>query len=432
VAALVKDVIKGSIGEEIGIEAGDLLLSIDGKKINDIIEYQFYTQEDFIILEIKKPDQQLWTVEVEKDYNKDLGLVFEGLVFDGIKKCSNRCIFCFVDQLPKNMRKTLYIKDDDYRYSFLFGNFITLNNLSEEDWQKIITMRLSPLYVSAHCMQPELRIRIFNNPRAGNIEQDLQRLYDAGIEVHVQIVLCPGINDGEVLIDSVNKLASYYPSVKSIGIVPVGLTAHRDRVKGLRPFTMEESQELIYQVDSFQYRFRREFKQGFVYLADEFYIKAEKDFPGRDYYDGFYQIENGIGLARLFLDGFAEIEPSLPEKVEEKEVYLVTGMLAVPILNTIAARLNAVKGLSVHIIPVKNRFFGGNVSVTGLLTGQDIIGKLGKKYAGKKIVLPKVVLKEGQDILLDDISIQQIKDKTGADICVADCSALSLVSAVFS
>ncbi|MBC7075760.1 MAG: DUF512 domain-containing protein [Syntrophomonadaceae bacterium] len=428
---LVKGVRENSIAEEIGIGEGDILLSIDGNEINDILDYEFYSQESSIVLEIKKTDQQLWTVEVEKDYDEDLGFIFEDLVFGDIKRCNNNCIFCFINQLPAKMRKTLYIKDDDYRYSFLFGNFITLNNLEEKDWEKITKMRLSPLYVSVHCTQDKLRARIFNNPRAGNIKRDLQRLYDAGIEVHTQIVLCPGINDGQVLVESINELALYYPSVRSIGIVPVGLTAHRRGLEEIRAFTGEEAQELIHLVEKFQHRFRREFDTGFVYLADEFYLSAGRDFPGSAYYDDFFQVENGIGLVRLFLDGFTEVEPLLPVQVEEKEVYLITGMLALPILNAVADRLHAVKGLSLHVIPVENEFFGGNVSVTGLLTGQDIISKLGTKYAGKMVLVPEIILKEGQDVTLDDMSIEDMKDKTGADIRVVECSALSLVKAIF-
>jgi len=428
--AIIKKVMENSIGEDVGLNAGDELISINGNEINDILDYKFYSQEDFIVLDIKKQDDELWTIEVEKDYDEEIGLIFEGLVFDRMKVCNNHCIFCFIDQLPDNIRKTLYIKDDDYRYSFLFGNFITLSNLKEKDWQKILEMRLSPLYVSVHCMDPELRGRMLRNPNARNIRQDLQRLKDAGIEVHTQIVLCPGINDGKVLEETICELSKYHPSVCSIGIVPVGLTGHRYKLQELRSFTGNEAREIIKITDRFHDRFCRQFNRGFVYLADEFYIIAKKDFPDARYYDDYCQVENGIGLSRILLDDFAELEPSLPLQIKNSEVYVMTGVSALPVLNPIVDRLNQIRGLSVHIIRVNNKFFGGNVSVTGLLTGNDIINALGNRYTGKKVILPDIVFKEGQDILLDDVSLKQIIDASKADIHVVACSAESLVQCI--
>lgn len=428
----VKEVIKDSIAEEMGIEPGDILLSIDGREINDILDYQFVSQDNHIVLEIEKPDKELWSLEIEKDYDEELGLVFDDIVFDKMKHCKNRCIFCFVDQLPRKMRKPLYVKDDDYRYSFLFGNFITLTNLSEEEWQKITTMRLSPLYVSIHAMRPDLRAEILNNPQARHIKEHLSRLENAGIEVHTQIVLCPGINDGEILNESINELVSFYPSVQSIGIVPVGLTGHREKLKHLRTFTSAEAADIIRIIDRYQFKFRQQYERGIVYLADEFYVKAGMQIPDAGYYDDYCQIENGIGLARILLDEFAEIEPSLPKNTEKQEAFLVTGISAVPIIKQIVKRLNRINGLSVHIIPVQNRFFGGDVTVTGLLTGCDIIEELGEKYAGKKVIIPEIVFKEGNNILLDDIHINNIRDKSKADIRTVDGSAESLVKAILN
>jgi putative radical SAM enzyme (TIGR03279 family) len=428
--ARIINVADNSIAEEIGIETGDILISINGKKIVDIIDYQFYGQDDYMVVDVQKPDGELWSIEIEKDYDEVLGLEFDGVVFDRMKVCKNRCIFCFVDQMPPHMRQTLYIKDDDYRYSFLYGNFITLTNLTEADWQKIITLKLSPLYISVHCIQPDLRKKMLNNPQASTIKQDLKRLQDAGIEVHTQIVLCPGVNDGRILEETINELASFHPSVISIGIVPVGLTGFRDKLPELEPVTADQAKKLIELIESYQKEFRSLYGMGLVYIADEFYLKAKIDFPDESYYDDYPQIENGIGLARIFLDEFLIEEPLLPEQIEPREVYIITGVSAQPILEKIVIRMNNIKGLRVTILTVANKFFGGIVTVTGLLTGGDIICTLGQKYEGKRVIIPEIVCREGQDILLDDISLDKIREASKADIVTVDGSAGDLVRAM--
>jgi len=429
-SAQIENIIRGSIAEEMEISSGDVLLSINGHPVNDILDYQFYSQDDYIIMEIEKKNQEIWSLEIEKDYDEELGLDFGELVFDRMKSCQNRCIFCFVDQLPSKMRETLYVKDDDYRHSFIYGNFITLTNLSEADWDKIIQMRLSPLYVSVHCIQAELRKKILKNSRAGNIKQDLQRLKAAGIEVHTQIVLCPGLNDGEILNETIEELAELYPEVASVGIVPVGLTGHRNNLPELTPVTSEVANDAIHIVEAYQRRFRERWGKGFVYLADEFYLRALKVLPEATYYDDYCQIENGIGLARILLDEFAELEPDLPASVPSREVYILTGKSAEQVLKNIVSRLNQVEGLSVKLVTVANQYFGGGVSVTGLLTGQDIIAALGDAYEGKRVIIPEVVFREGQDVMLDDTSLEEVKEKSRADIRIADGSALSLIEAI--
>jgi len=430
VSAPIIDVSTGSIAEEMGIEAGDSLVSINGQEIEDIIDYQFHSQDDLIVLEIKKADGELWSLEIEKDWDEELGLVFDDVIFDRMRVCRNRCLFCFVDQLPPGMRQTLYIKDDDYRYSFLYGNYITLTNLKEKDWRKIIGLHLSPLYVSVHCMEPELRAKILGSKRAAGIRKDLQRLYDAGIKVHTQIVLCPGINDGAVLEQSIEELAAFYPCVQSVGIVPVGLTGYRADLFALQAFTAGQSRDLIQLVDTYQSEYRKSMPGGFAYLADEFYIKAGDNIPPACYYDDYCQIENGIGLARVFLDEFAALEESLPQQIADREAYIVTGISAIPILERPWRRLSQIKGLTLGLLPVENRFFGGNVTVTGLLTGRDIMDALGDKYKGKRVILPEIIFREGYDILLDDIGLDDIRRRTGADIHTVDGSAESLVQAV--
>lgn len=430
-AVEIKKVRRDSIGEEMDIEAGDVLLSINEHPIKDILDYQYQAQDDYIVVEIRKKNNEIWSLEIDKEYDEDLGLEFEGIVFDKMRACSNRCLFCFVDQLPRQMRKTLYVKDDDYRYSFLYGNFITLTNLTEEDWDKIIDMHLSPLYVSVHCIQGDLRAQILHNPRGANIKQDLERLKDANIEVHTQIVLCPGWNDGNILIETVNELARLYPSVQSVGIVPVGLTGHRDNLPQLEPVSAQQARELIELIDHYQQQFRKKWGQGFVYLADEFYLRAKQDLPADEYYDSYCQIENGIGLSRLLLEEFEQIEPSLPEKVPPREVYLITGLSAKPVLERILQRLRKIQGLEqLQLIPVENHFFGGAVSVTGLLTGRDIIAALGQSYKGKKVLVPDVLLRDGQETLLDDVTIQDIIDQSGAEIIIVSGNAEDLVEKI--
>jgi putative radical SAM enzyme (TIGR03279 family) len=384
------------------------------------------------LLEISKPNQEIWQLDIEKDFDEDLGLEFGDIVFDKMKACTNRCVFCFVDQLPRKMRRSLYIKDDDYRYSFLYGNFITLTNLSESDWRKIETMHISPLYVSVHCIQGELRTRMLANQRAVSIKSDLLRLHDANIEVHTQIVLCPGINDGPILQETIEELSRLYPSVQSVGIVPVGLTGHRDKLPVISQVNAKLARELIRQAEQYQQRFRDELGSGFVYLADEIYLRAGVELPGADYYDDYCQLENGIGLSRLLLDEFADLEGQLPEQIESREVYVITGLSAVPVLNQIIGRLQKIKNLRVELVPVENRYFGGGVSVTGLLTGNDIIRTLGQRYQGKTILLPEVLLRDGGQILLDDITVDEISKTSGTEIMTVDGSARDLTEKILN
>lgn len=432
VAARIQEVGPGSIAAEMEIRPGDTLLSINSHSINDILDYQFYSQDDYIVVEIEKENREIWSLEIEKDYDEELGFHFAEPVFDRMKSCSNTCVFCFVDQLPPHMRKSLYIKDDDYRHSFLYGNFITLTNISEADWQKIIEMRLSPLYVSVHCIQADLRRKMLGNQQAGSIKQDLQRLREAGIEVHTQIVLCPGWNDGDILRETIEELADLYPGVVSVGIVPVGLTGHRNKLPLLSPVTEEQALQTIQTVEAYQHRFREKWGLGLVYLADEFYLRACIDLPEAEYYDDYCQIENGIGLARTLLDEFSELEPSLPAVISNREVYIIVGQSAERVLTELVLRLNQVQGLSVKLIPVENRFFGGGVSVTGLLTGNDIMETLGESYKDKILILPEVLFREGQDVLLDDTLLEDVKKKSGADIRIADGSARSLIEAILA
>lgn len=429
-SAIIAAVREGSIAQEMGVEAGDMLLSISGHIIHDILDYQFYTQEDQLYLDISKPNGEIWQLEIDRDFDEDLGLEFADLLFESMKTCQNRCIFCFVDQLPPNMRPSLYVKDDDYRHSFIYGNYTTLTNLRTDDWTKIEEMHLSPLYVSVHCMQEILRRDMLKHPRAGELMCSLQRLRAAGIEVHTQIVLCPGWNDGQILVDSINQLAQMSPCVASVGVVPVGLTGYRQGLPELNPVSRELARNTIAAVDKMQSIFREQLGQGFVYLADEFYLTAGLPIPGNSYYDDYCQIENGIGLIRWFWEEFGELESQLPQSIEARRVYIVTGDSGEKALQPLADRLNQIEGLSISILNVPNRFFGGEITVTGLLTGQDIISVLGSDYQGQRVILPAVVFKEGQDVLLDGICLAEIVASSGADILIAETSPESLWEAI--
>jgi len=429
-AGRISGVSNGSIAAELAIVPGDTLIAINGQPINDILDYEFQAQDDTLVVEIEKFKGETWLLEIDKDYDETLGLEFEELVFDRLRPCSNRCIFCFVDQLPENMRGSLYIKDDDYRHSFINGNFITLTNLRDKDWDKIIRMHLSPLYVSVHCTQTELREKMLMNRRAGSVKQDLQRLHEAGIQVHTQVVVCPGWNDGGVLQETIEDLASLYPGVLSVGLVPVGMTGHRSGLPELTSVSADLAGAIIEATNANQARFRQALGVGFVYAADEFYIKAGRPIPSADYYDDFCQIENGIGLSRVFLEEFHELEPGLPDTVPSTQVYIVTGQSARVVLAPVIKRLNQIEGLNVQLIEVSNQFFGGGVTVTGLLTGRDILAALGQAYWGQKVIIPDIVLRDGCTVLLDDIEIDEIRRVSGADIRIAASSAPGLIESL--
>ena len=427
--AVVAGVAPGSIGEEMGIEPGDRVLSINGQPVDDILDYRYLADDQDLEVEIGKSSGEVWILEIEKDYGESLGLEFDVVVF---RPCVNKCLFCFVDQLPPGMRKSLYVKDDDYRLSFLYGNFISLTNLTRRDWEKILGMRLSPLYISVHATDPDIRSRIFGSNKARNVMRDLKRLKEHGIEAHAQVVLCPGINDGKVLEQTINDLGSLWPAVKSVGIVPVGITGFREALPRLTPVTKEEARALICQVDEWQTQFRKDMGLGFVYLADEFYVKAGESFPEPGYYDGYPQIENGIGLTVDFLD---ELQGILPEftAIESpgEPTYVICGRSAEPMFRTVARELEQA-GIDLRVIPVTNHFFGGQVTVTGLLTGHDIVMALGKQFEGERVLLPKTMLREDGTVLLDNMTVSELALTSGALIQVVEPNPGALMDAILS
>jgi len=402
IKATVEKVVPGSIAGDLGIEKGDRVISINGRKPRDFIEYRFLCADDELEMEIRKKNGDVWVCDILKEYDEDLGLVFEEDTFDGIMSCVNKCIFCFVDQMPPDLRESLYIKDDDYRLSFMHGNFVTLTNLTKKDFDRIVGMRISPLYISVHCTNPGLREKMLGNRRAGEIMGQLTMLAEAGIEMHTQIVLCPDINDGDELVRTIRDLSSLWPRVRSIAIVPVGLTRHRENLRILRKINSAEAAGLIDRVREYQREFMQKFGSPLVYLSDEFYVIAGREFPKAEFYGGYPQLENGVGLVRLFYDSFVEESSRLPEALHKaKKIAIVTGVSGDYVLRPIAERLNRIKNLHVELVSVFNEFFGGHVTVAGLLTGRDVLKVLKKRPSRDMVLLPSVMCKRDEPVFLD-------------------------------
>ncbi len=414
----VQNVIAGSIAEEAGIEKGDVLLSINGEKIEDVFDYRFLMTDEALMLEIEKSDGEIWDIDIEKDEYEDLGIDFENPLMDEMKSCSNKCIFCFIDQLPRGMRETLYFKDDDSRMSFLAGNYVTLTNMKDEDIDRIIRYRMSPINVSVHTTDPKLRTFMLNNRFAGNVVERINKLVEAGIEVNCQIVLCRGINDGNELNKSISDLAQMYPGVKSISVVPVGITRHRDGLLELQPYNSESSELVISQVEKLQQSFIESYGSRIVYLADEFYIMADRTIPSYEDYEDFPQIENGVGLISLMLHEFYEhLEGIVPYETANRTVSIATGVSSYKYIKELATELeNKFEGLKINIYEIKNNYFGKNVTVTGLLTGIDLIEQLKGKELGNELLISRSMLKADEDILLDDYSVKMLE--TALDIKV--------------
>lgn len=400
-----------SIAWELGIEPGDHLLSIEGQLPKDYIDFVYLTSDEELELVIQKPDGEIVFLTVERDPGEELGFQLDGIIYDQLHECSNHCMFCFVHQMPPGLRQTLSLKDDDYRFSFLQGSFITLTNLSQREIDRIKGLRLSPLYVSVHTTNPALRQRMMGNKAAGRVLEILRELKEAGIEFHTQIVLCPGLNDGEELCRSIEELASLRPNLQSLAVVPVGLTRYREKLYPLTSFTPEQAREVFGLVRSYQERFAAE-DENFLYLSDEFYLLTGHTFPACEEYHGFPQLENGVGLSRLLLDEMAALEKELPEEmVRPTRLLLVTGLLAAKVLAEPVARLRKVKDLTVDFLVVENEFFGPAVTVAGLLTGQDI-RKAVRKHgdAGYDLVILPCVVLNDDDLFIDGMTREEFEE----------------------
>jgi putative radical SAM enzyme (TIGR03279 family) len=427
----IKSVEKKSIASAHGISAGDELVEINGHPVNDVIDYRFFAADQALKLKLKSRYGKVKKVHVRKPPDEDLGLEFHPIRY---KSCKNNCIFCFVHQLPKGLRKALYFKDEDYRLSFLHGNFITLTNASGADIERIIDQRLSPLYVSVHATDQKLRKEILSNPRIPDIMPQIQRLARGRIEMHTQIVLCPGINDGEHLEKSVRDLSAFYPHVKSLALVPVGLTKFRQRLPRMKPVSKAYSTEIVQKVDRWQRSFRRKWKLGFVYAADEFFTKSGLDIPGARYYDEFPQIENGVGMIRQFLNSFEARRKLLPKSLKrDSTITLVTGVSAFRLIKEIVSeKLSSIPGLKIQLVVVKNDFFGHTVSVTGLLTGADIMSALReKKRLGDVVLLPPNCLNE-DGLFLDDLTPRDLEKELGRRVIVGSYHLAESLTAILN
>lgn len=419
---IIDNVDKDSIAEELGIEPGDILISINNNKITDIIDYKYLITDDFVTVSIQKKDGELWDVEIEKDYYEDIGITFTNPLIDKAKNCRNKCIFCFIDQLPKGMRKTLYFKDDDSRLSFLQGNFITLTNLSDEEIDRIISYRLSPINVSVHTTDPELRIKMLNNKNAGKVYDILKRFSEAGIEMNCQIVLIPGINDGSYLNKTLKDLSNLYPNVSSVAVVPIGLTRYREGLSQLNVYDYKTANELIEFIISKQKEYLEDIGTRFVFASDEFYILAKRAVPEFEDYEGFPQYENGVGLLRSFYYEVQEALNNLKKNSVLKKTYTIaTGVLAFDFIKDIANLITAkIDGLSLNVVPIINEFFGEKITVSGLVTGRDLINQLKKYDIRDGVIIPRSMLKSGEEVFLDDIYISDVENNLNARVIISD------------
>ena len=406
---LISSVKHGSLAEAAGIKAGESLLTVNGSSLRDIIDLSFLLADEQVVLKLAGADGTEHEITIDKRIDEDLGLEFESAVFDKVTTCYNKCVFCFVDQMIPGMRKGLYVRDDDYRLSFLYGNFITLTNMKDEDFDRIIQTHMSPLYVSVHATDPEVRCAMMKNRFAGELMDKLKRLFDAGITVHTQIVCCPGYNDGDVLKRTYADLRALAPMVETMAVVPVGLTKNRAHLTPLRLFTPEEAREIVTTVTEWQQECRQSLGKSFVYLGDEFYILAGMPLPQADWYDGFPQLENGIGLSRNFLEEWQEANKIAPVKGEVNSVIPV-GTSAFKVLQPLIEDFNAKTGMQHRLIGVENEFFGNTVNVTGLLCGSDILNAV---KGAESIILPEVVL-NSDDLFLDDMSYAEFCKAAGA------------------
>ncbi len=429
----IKSVKKWSVAFLKGVRAGDKLLSINGNEINDFLDYDFYAADgEKLSFEFERNGKIRRAVFTKKD---DSGLEFESYLMDKQKRCRNKCIFCFIDQNPAGMRESIYFKDDDSRLSFLFGNYITLTNLTDADIDRIIKMHISPVNISVHTMNPELRVSMMNNKNAGKCLDYIYRLAEAGIEINTQLVLCPGINDGEEFRYSISELSKLYPAVQSIAAVPVGITKHRDGLFPMPEYTKETASEVIDIIDFFGEKLKKDYGTRLVYAADEFYLKAEREIPQADYYEAYPQIENGVGMWRDFIcEAEAETESSDISCNTEKNLSLATGTAAYPLIKQLADKLMQLyPELNINVYEIKNDFFGHSVTVAGLVTGGDLICQLKGKSLGDELIIPDVMLRSEGDLFLDGISVAQAEKELGVKIStVYTSSSAQLIKNVLS
>ena len=428
---VIKNVLPDSIAEEMGIEPGDKLISINDSEVGDVFDYHFLVNDEELVLLIKKPDGEEWELEIEKEFEEDLGIEFEQGLMDEYRSCKNKCIFCFIDQMPKGMRETLYFKDDDSRLSFLQGNYVTLTNMSDHDISRIVNYRLEPINISFHTMNPQLRRRMLHNRFAGEALKKVDRLYEGGILMNGQIVLCKGINDGEELERSIRELTKYIPCLQSVSVVPVGLTRYREGLYPLEPFRKEDARQVLETIHLWQDRIYKEHGIHFIHGGDEWYILAGEEVPEQERYDGYLQLENGVGMLRLLEDEFQQAYEEAKGDGREREVSVATGVLAYPYIRKMAEKLRSkYPKTKIHIYPIQNDFFGKMITVSGLITGRDLIAQLRGRELGERLLLPCNMFRSGEVVFLDDVTLSEVEEALQVRADIVKSSGQDFVEAV--
>ncbi len=420
--ATISHVTEGTAAHEAGLLKGDVIVSINGSPIADIIDLMYNSQESTLTLKILR-DKKPRSIRIRRNESDPLGFELKSF---RTKKCRNKCVFCFVNQLPKGLRKPLYIKDDDYRMSFLYGNYITLTNITPKEKERILSQKLSPLYISVHTTNNELRRKMLGNQKAPDILKLITEFTAQNIRLHVQIVLCPGLNDGEELSNTIKDLQKFYPYISSIAVVPVGLTKHKKA--GVKPVEQKDAIEIIEMVKKFRRRLKKRHGDPLVYLADEFYIKAGAPFPLLKSYGDLAQIENGVGLVPVFQQCSKSVR--IPKKIEPRKVAVITGVSFMPYLEEFAKKLKVIDGLSLDVIKVENKFFGPAVTVAGLLTGKDILKTVLGKTKADCLLVPDIVLKEGTDMLLDNVTLRDLEESLGMNVVAIESTPLGLMKGI--
>ena len=409
----------GSLAEEAGIVPGDKLLTINSHSFSDILEYKFLVSEAEVELEVEKTDGSMEIITIESDY-EDLGIEFRQGLVDKPQSCKNKCIFCFIDQLPKGMRETVYFKDDDTRLSFLQGNYVTLTNLTDEEIDKMIEMRISPVNISVHTTNPELRCMMMKNKRAGYVLGYLNRLAEAGIKICGQIVLCKGVNDGDELTKTMHDLATLHPATVSVSVVPAGMTRYRDGLYPLEPFSAEDCRRVIAQVEDFSAKCLEYYGSRIIFCSDEFYLKAGLPLPCEEFYEDYSQIENGVGMiTSMRTEFFTELDylDEYTENFAPKKKSVATGAAAYPLIRELADELMArVDGLEVNVYKIDNEFFGDTITVAGLLTGKDLYGQLKDKDLGEELLIPAVTLRDGEEVFLCGMTLSELSESLGVRV----------------
>lgn len=425
---VIANVEPGSIAEELELEAGDILLEINGNNIEDVFDYHYFMNEEYVELLVRKADGEEWELEIEKEFEEDLGLSFENGMMDDYRHCTNKCIFCFIDQMPPGMRETLYFKDDDTRLSFLQGNYVTLTNLKEKDVEKIIKYKLSPINISFQTTNPQLRCKMLHNRFAGESLKIVDKLIEAGITINGQIVLCKNWNDGEELERSLRDLYQYLPNLQSVSVVPVGLSKFREGLEPLEPFKKEDAKQVIALIEKWQKKAYGEYGLHFIHASDEWYLLAEEELPEESSYDGYLQLENGVGMLRLLESEFHDALTKKTGDQISRKISIATGKLAAPVLRKFMEELKEIyPNTEVNVYDITNEFFGEKITVAGLITGQDLKKQLKGKDLGTKLLLPCHMLRSGEEVFLDDMTVSELSEYLQIPIEIVDSDGAVLL-----